>query len=208
MDIIYIIFLFFTFVAGESRNLKFASYSLIPQGLLIVLSLMIVGYVNNLSHFYVIAAVDLLVRVFLMPAALIILLRVRLQKEEKPAIIHPLSIALSIVLLSVGYKFIDTIKIMNFPNILSFFTAGATAFIYGMFLFLSKRDMVKMIISFFIIENGIHLILLSMLPKVGKAVEFGLTINFIVAVIFFIYITLRYNLLSVMEFINKIKKES
>ncbi len=208
MEVIYIIFLFFTFVAGESRSLKFASYSLIPQGLLIFLSLIIAGYINNHPNFYIIAVVDLLVRALLMPASLIILLRVRFQREEKPAIIHPLSIALSIVLLSVGYKFIDTIKIMNFPNTLSFFTAGATAFIYGMFLFLSKRDMIKMIISFFIIENGIHLILLSMLPNMGKAVEFGLTINFIVAVGFFIYITTKFNLLSVRELIKKIKRES
>ncbi len=205
MEIIYIALLFFTFVAGESRNLKFASYSLIPQGLLIAISVYLLAYMRNISSFYLIASLDILVRAILMPTVLIILLKSRLEKEDKPTITHPLSIALSIVVLSVGYNFMDTIRITSFPNVLSCFTAGFTLFIYGLFLLLSKRDMVKMIISFFIIENGIHFLIISMLPNMPKTIEIGLTFNFIIAILFFIYITMKLNILSIMEQVKKFK---
>lgn len=205
MEIIYIALLFFTFIAGESRNLKLASYILIPQGILIALSVLIFAHIKGIYSFYVVALLDLFVRAFLMPTVLIILLRSRLEKEDKPIITHPLSIALSIVVLSVGYNFIDTIKINNFPNVLSCFTAGFTLSIYGLFLLLSKRDMVKMIISFFIIENGIHFFIISMLPNMPKTIEIGLTFNFIIAILFFIYITKNLNILFITEQIKKLK---
>lgn len=207
MDIIYIALLFFTFVAGESRNLKLASYILIPQGLLIAISVFIFAHIKGISSFYVVALLDLVVRAFLMPTVLIILLRSRLEKEDKPIITHPLSIALSIVVLSVGYNFIDTVRSINFPNVLSCFTAGCILFIYGLFLLLSKRDMVKMIVSFFILENGIHFFIISMLPKIPKIIELGLTFNFIIALLFFIYITMKFNMLNIMEQVKKMKRE-
>lgn len=208
MEIIYTALLFFTFVAGELRNLKLASYSLVPQGLLIAISVYLIAYMRNIPSLYLIASIDILVRAILMPTVLIILLRSRLEKEDKPTITHPLSIALSIVGLSVGYNFIDTIRITNFPSVLSCFTAGLTLFIYGLFLLLSKRDMVKMIISFFIIENGIHFFIISMLPNIPKTIEIGLTFNFIIAILFYIYITMKLNILSIMEQVKKLKTDN
>ncbi len=207
MEIIYMALLFFTFVAGESRNLKLASYILMPQGILIAISVFIFAHIKGISSFYVVALLDLVVRAFLMPTVLIILLRSRLEKEDKPIITHPLSIALSIVVLSVGYNFIDTVRSTNFSNVLSCFTAGFILFIYGLFLLLSKRDMVKMIISFFILENGIHLFIISMLPQIPKIIELGLTFNFILAILFFIYITIKFNMLSIMEQVKRMKTE-
>lgn len=206
MEIIYIAILFFTFIAGESKNLKFSSYSLIPHSFLIAVSVFVLGYINSISSLYLVAVIDIFVRAFLMPFLLIILLKTRLEREDKPFITHPLSIALSIVLLSVGYNFFDTFKMTIFPNVLSCFACGFTLFIYGLFLVVSKRDTTKMIISFFIIENGIHFLIISMIPHVPKTVELALTFNFVIALLFFIYVTMRLNELLLMEEVKKFRE--
>lgn len=206
MEIIYLAILFFTFIAGESKNLKLSSCSLVPHSLLIAISVFATAYIGNIASLYLIAVVDVMVRAFLMPILLIILLKNRLEREVKPSITHPLSIALSIVVLSVGYNFVDTIKISIFPSVLSCFSAGFTLFIYGLFLLLSKRDTAKMIISFFIIENGIHLLIISMIPHMPKIIELALTLNFVIALFFLIYVTIRLNEILILEEIKKIER--
>ncbi|MEJ5226765.1 hypothetical protein [Thermodesulfovibrio sp.] len=205
MEIIYISILFFTFLSGESKNLKFSSYSLIPHSLLISISIFVLAYLNNISSLYLIAVLDLIVRAFLMPYLLIVLLRNRLTEETTPSIIHPLSIALSIVILSVGYKSINTFQSLIFPDVLSCFSAGVMLFVYGMFLLLSKKDIIKMIISFFVIENGIHFLMISMIPHMPKFIELALTVNFVIAIFLFIYITRKLSEITVLEEIKKFR---
>lgn len=206
MEIIYIATLFFTFIAGESKNLRISSYSLIIHSLLIATAIFVLAYINYIPSLYLIAAIDILVRALLIPLLLIILLKNRLVREFKPSIIHPLSIALSIFVLSVGYNLINTFKFITLPNVLSCFSCGATLFIYGLFLLISKRDTVKMIISFFIIENGVHFLIISLLPHLPKIVELALTLNFVVAILFFIYVTMKLNEIVILEQIKKIKE--
>lgn len=205
MEIIYIAILFFTFLAGEAKNLKFSALSLVPHSLFIVLAVFAIGYINGISSLYLIGTLDLFVRAFLMPLFLLKCLKNRLETETKPSIAHPLSIALSIVVLSVGYHFIEVLK----PSqIISGFSCGLTLFIYGFYLFISKTDMVKMITSFFIIENGIHFLIISMIPHMSKLIEVSLTFNFIVAVLFFVYLTVKLNEVFVQEEIRKFKESN
>ncbi len=208
MEIIYIAILFFTFLAGEAKSLKFSVLSLIPHSLFIVIVVFTIGYINKIPSLYLIGIADLVVRAILMPILLLKCLKNRVEIEIKPSISHPLSIALSIVVLSVGYHFVKTFKSFYLPHVISNFSCGLTLFIYGFYLFISKRDIVKMIIGFFIIENGIHFLIISMIPHMPKFIEFSLTFNFIVATLFFVYLTVRINEISVIEEIKKFKESN
>ncbi len=208
MEIIYIAILFFTFLAGEAKNLKFSVLSLIPHSLFIVIAVLTIGYINNISSLYLIGILDLVVRVILMPVLLLKCLKNRFEIETKPSISHPLSIALSIVVLSVGYHFVEIFKSFYLPHVISSFSCGLSLFIYGFYLFMSKRDIVKMIISFFIIENGIHFLIISMIPHMPKFIEVSLTLNFIIAILFFVYLIIRLNEVFVKEEIKKFKESN
>ncbi|MCS7215160.1 MAG: hypothetical protein RMI30_04225 [Thermodesulfovibrio sp.] len=208
MEIIYIAILFFSFLAGEAKSLRFSILSLIPHSLLIVVVVFIIGYVNHIPALYFIAVLDLVVRAILMPVLLLKGLKNRLEAEIKPSISHPLSIALSIVVLSIGYHFVEIFKSSYIPHVISSFSCGLTLFVYGFYLFISKRDMLKMIISFFIIENGIHFLIISMIPKMPKFIEVSLTLNFIVAILFLVYLTIRLNEVFVREEIKKLKESN
>lgn len=206
MEIIYIAILFFTFLAGEAKSLKFSALSLVPHCLFIVVAVFAIGYIYGISSLYLIGTIDLIVRAILMPLFLLKCLKNRLEKEMKPSISHPLSIALSIVVLSVGYHFVELFKASQLPQVLSSFSCGLTLFIYGLYLLISKTDMVKMITSFFIIENGIHFLIISMIPHMSKLIEISLTFNFVVAALFFVYITVRLNEVFAREEIKKFKE--
>ncbi len=208
MEIIYIAILFFAFLSGESKNLKFSTFSLIPHSLLIATSVFLLGYYQKIPSLYLIAGVDFLVRAILMPVLLIIILKQRLERETKPLITHALSIALSVVLLSVIFNLVETLKIQKLPDVLSSFSCGFTLAIYGLFLLISKRDMVKMIIAFFIIENGIHFLIIALIPHLPKGIELALTFNFVVALFLFIYVTLRLNEILVFEEIRKFRESN
>lgn len=206
MEIIFIAILFFTFLAGEATSLKFSTLSLVPHSLLIVVAVFTIGYIYEISSLYLIGVVDLVVRAILMPLFLLKCLKNRVETEEKPSISHPLSIALSIVVLSVGYHFVKIFTVYQLPQVLSGFSCGLTLVIYGLYLFISKKDMIKMIISFFIIENGIHFLIISMIPHMPKLIEISLTFNFVVAVLFFVYLTIRLNEVFFREEIKKFKE--
>ncbi|MCS7163700.1 MAG: hypothetical protein NZ845_01705 [Thermodesulfovibrio sp.] len=208
MEIIYIAILFFSFLAGETKSLKFSILSLVPHSIFIVIVVFIIGYVNNIPSLYLIAVLDLVVRAILMPILLFKCLKNRVETETKPSISHPLSIALSIVLLSIGYHFVEMFKSSYIPHVISSFSSGLTLFLYGFYLFISKRDILKMMISFFIIENGIHFLIISMIPRMPKFIEVLITFNFVVAIIFLVYISLRLNEIFVREEIEKLKKSS
>ncbi|GAB5046106.1 hypothetical protein [Thermodesulfovibrio sp. TK110] len=206
MKIIYIIILFFTFLAGEAKSLKFSTLSLVPHSLFIVVAVFAIGYISEIPSLYMIGVVDLIVRAVLIPVFLLKCLKNRIETEEKPSISHPLSIALSIVVLSVGFHFVEIFKASQLPQVLSSFSCGLTLFIYGFYLFISKKDMVKMIISFFIVENGIHFLIISMIPHMPKLIEISLTFNFVVVVLFFVYLTVRLNEVFFREEMRKFKE--
>jgi len=208
MEMIYITILFFTFLAGEAKNLRFSSLIFIPHSVFIVIAIFSLAYINNIPSLYLIGIIDFIVRAVLMPIFLLRCLRKRLEAEVRPSIIHPLSIALSIVILSVGYHFIEILKASVIPQALSSFSCGLTLFVYGFYLFISKKDLVKMIVSFFIIENGIHLLIISMIPHMSKFIEISLTFNFVVAIIFLVYLILRLNEVFLQEEIKKFKESS
>ncbi len=198
MEVIYVLILFFAFIAGESKNLRISSYFLIPQGLLISISLFMLGYFNEMHSLYLIGFLDLIVRATILPFILIQVFK-NIEVERKPSIVLPLSIPVSIVLLAVGYHFALELKNIILPQFLSCFPTGLTLFIFGLFLIVSKADILKMIISFFIIENGIHLMIIGIIPRMPKTFEIALTFNFILAMTLFIYIGLRWKILIMQE---------
>jgi len=206
MELIFISILILTFLAGESKNLRFSVYCLIANSLFIVTSIFLMGSYYDITSLYWIALLDLLVRVFIVPLFILKSIKNRIQREIKPTISHPLSIALSIVVLSLVYHFMGIFKTMHLPQVLPSFACGITLFIYGLYLLISKNDTVKMVICFFIIENGVHLLIISLIPHLPKFIEFTLTINFTVAISFFLYIILRLNEIIVKEEIEKIRQ--
>ncbi|MDI1472555.1 MAG: hypothetical protein QMD43_05175 [Thermodesulfovibrio sp.] len=206
MELIFISILILTFFAGESKNLRFSVYCLIANSLFIVTSVFTMGFTYNITSLYWIAFLDLLVRVFIVPLFILKSIKNRIHSEIKPTISHPLSIALSIVVLSLVYHFMGIFKTMNLPQVLPSFACGITLFIYGLYLLISKNDTVKMVICFFIVENGIHLLIISLIPHLPKFIEFTLTFNFIVAISFFLYIILRLNEILVKEEIEKLRQ--
>lgn len=193
MEIINIAVLIFTFFVGETKNLKSSSYWLIAQSLFIVIGVFWVGYFYDIPSLYLIAFIDLIVRALLMPYVIFKSVRVGNEREIKPSISHPLSIALSIVLLSVTYHFMEMIRKFSVSEALPPFSCGFTLLLYGLFLFVSKNDYRKAMLSFFIIENGIHFLIISLVPRMPKTIEIALTLNFVLALLFFLYIIGKLN---------------
>lgn len=194
MEIINVAVLIFTFFIGETKNLKTCSYGLMAQSLFILIGVLWIGYVYNIPSLYFIALLDLAVRALLMPYVILKSVQGENEREVKPTISHPLSIALSIVILSVLYRFVEVVRNFSLIEALPPFSCGATLLIYGLFLFVSKSDYRKLMLSFFIIENGIHFLIISLIPKMPKIIEISLTINFVLALLFFLYIIGKLNI--------------
>lgn len=194
MEIINVAVLIFTFFIGETKNLKTCSYGLMAQSLFILIGVLWIGYVYNIPSLYLVALLDLAVRALLMPYVILKSVQGENEREVKPTISHPLSIALSIVILSVGYRFVEVVRNFSLIEALPPFSCGATLLIYGLFLSVSKSDYRKLMLSFFIIENGVHFLIVSLIPKMPKIIEIALTLNFVLALLFFLYIIGKLNI--------------
>lgn len=206
MEIIYISILFTVFLVGEIKNLRISTFALMCHGFLLAIAVFSLALKTGFSSLYLISFIDLVVRALFLPGLLLKSLKIRDSYEEKPSINHPLSMALSIILLSLCYHFITIFKIQYIPQVLDSFSSGLTLLMYGFYLMLSKTDAFKMVTGFFIIENGVHLLIISLIPHLPKLIEISLSFNLIVAISFFVYLMLKINEIFIREKIMSSKK--
>ncbi len=65
---------------------------------------------------------------------------------------------------------------------------GATVFALGLYAVLSRRDAVKTVIGLCLLENGVHLSLVSLAPEIPETALFGVATEVVVTVALLLYV--------------------
>jgi hydrogenase-4 component E len=181
-----------SFAAVEARNLRNATVAYCAQALLICGLLAAYSVQNNALIYW--AATALVTKAVLVPWLLWRSTRGATQ-ETKPLIGFGVSAVLLLILLTSMYKFMQTHAGL-FVDVTGGLASLAetnlavafTVFAQGVYCILTRRDAIKTVIGLCLLENGVHLSLVSLAPAIRETALAGIATEAVVTVWILLYI--------------------
>jgi hydrogenase-4 component E len=179
--------------AVEMRRLKFSIVAYICQALLIVALLLSFARVNNALYWW--AATALLTKVILTPLFLFRAIRGVDDRELKPVIGFGPSVVI-VALLMIGFfrlahgrvALLAPSGLAQLSVFRTNLAVASTVFALGLYAVLTRRDAVKAVIGLCLLENGVHLSLVSLAPGVSETALFGIASEVVVTVFLLLYV--------------------
>lgn len=181
-----------SFAAVEARNLRHATLAYLVQALLICGLLVAYSVRNEALLWWAATALvtkAVLVPVFLWKAT------AGAEQETKPLIGFGWSVVLVIVLVALMYK-LTHMHASLFINIETKLAELAetnlavafTVFTLGIYCIFTRRDAIKTVIGLCLLENGVHLSLVSLAPTIKETALAGIATEVVVTVYLLLYI--------------------
>jgi len=182
--------------AAEIRNLKTATLFLLVQSLL--LSFIIVAFAEKSQNYtlYWWAIMTFITKVIIIPGLLWWHIKRTEFIEVKPLVSFVVSFIILSIFLIAFYQMIRTYVGFIAPTVeatiepaRSSLALAFTIFVLGLYVLVVHRDAVKIIIGLHLIENGVHLALVTLVPKLPVTTVLGIVSNVVVAAVMLLFLT-------------------
>ena len=180
-------------MAVEVRRLRISTMAYAAQAVLLVVLLFSYARVNPALYWW--AATALLTKAILTPWFLFRYIGKTQEMEVQPLIGFGPSVVLAGVLMIVFFRVTHGQVELLAPSALAqeevFRTnlaVASTVFVLGIYAVLSRRDAVKTVIGLCLLENGVHLSLVSLAPDLSETALFGIASEVVVTVFLLLYV--------------------
>ena len=180
-------------LAVESRNLNRSAIALCGQALLICALITIFAQENH--ALYVWAATALVTKATITPWLLLYYIRKRDANGEQAIIGFGPSVLVASVLLIVAYglthKYVQFLAPTPEAGMGVFRTnlaVSMTVFALGIYAILTRRDAIKTVIGLCLLENAIHLSLVSIAPMMRETALVGIATEVVITVALLLYV--------------------
>jgi hydrogenase-4 component E len=175
-------------LAAEVRNLRMATVCLVFQSITLGAIIAAFGYLWQQPWLYAWSATALATKAVIIPALIFAHIRNFPPRELQPIIGFRVSIALVIVFLLVFYRFVHTYISSIAPTSAammeparSSLAMAFTVFALGVYVCIVHRDVVKIVIGIILLENGAHLSLVTLAPRLPETTVLGISSNIVIA---------------------------
>ena len=179
--------------AVEMRRLRFSSAASLCQARLMVSLLVAFAAVNPALYWW--AGTAFVTKVVLTPWFLFRSIRGTDDRELKPVIGLGPSVVVACLLISVFFRLTHTQATLIVPSGMAqlevFRTnlaVASTVFALGLYAVLTRRDAVKTVIGLCLLENAVHLSLVSLAPELSETALFGVATEVVVTVFLLLYV--------------------
>ncbi|MBI4726106.1 NADH-quinone oxidoreductase subunit K [candidate division TA06 bacterium] len=182
--------------AAEIRNLKTSTIFLMLQSLL--LALIIAAFAGRSQNYslYWWAAITVVSKVIVIPGMLWWHIKKTQVMEIKPLVSFVVSFILLAIFLVAFYQMIHTHANFVAPTAVaaaeptrSALALSFTIFVLGLYVLVIHRDAVKIIIGLNLIENGVHLALVTLVPQMPITTKLGIVSNVVFAILMLLWLT-------------------
>lgn len=177
----------------ESRNLYRSTLTLGLQALLICALLVVFAQQN--TALYVWAGVALITKATLIPWMLLRYLRKRETNGELAIIGFGPSVVVASILLIAAYGLTHKYVAFLAPTpeaargvFATNLAVSMTVFVLGLYAILTRRDAVKTVIGLCLLENAIHLSLVSVAPTMRETALVGIATEVVITVALLLYV--------------------
>jgi len=179
--------------AVEMRRLKFSIVAYLCQALLIVGLLLSFASVNKALYWW--AATAFLTKAVLTPWFLFRAIRGVDDRELKPVIgFGPSAVIVALLMMSffrLAHGKVALLAPTGLGQLEVFRTnlaVASTVFALGLYAVLTRRDAIKAVIGLCLLENGVHLSLVSLAPSLPETALFGVATEVVVTVFLLLYV--------------------
>ncbi len=183
-------------LAVETRNLRTATIFYILHS--IFLFFIIISYASIMDNptLYLWALTCFITKVIIIPLLLWHFIKGVSVIEYKPFIGFAVSLFI-IVILSLGFfnlfqrliDFLAPTAASTQEPIRSLLAVSFMVFMLGLYTLISRRDAVKTVIGLVLLENGVHLVLLSLVPNLSETTMIGILTNVTAIVFILLYLS-------------------
>jgi hydrogenase-4 component E len=181
-------------VAAEVRSLRVAAWSYLVQALLLVSILVCFAVAFN-PALWAWVIVALVTKALLIPALLLSYLRRLGEDEVAPSIGFGPSVIIAGIVMVAFYKLthhhVDLLAASPATAAEPFRTnlaVALTIFCLGIYTLVSRRDAVKSVIAICLLENGVHLSLVSLAPGMPEMPLIGIATEVFITVWLMLYV--------------------
>jgi hydrogenase-4 component E len=175
------------------RRLKFSIVAYLCQALLIVGLLLSFASVNKALYWW--AATALITKAVLTPWFLFRAIRGVDDRELKPVIgFGPSAVIVALLMMSffrLTHGKVALLAPTGMAQLEVFRTnlaVASTVFALGLYAVLTRRDAIKAVIGLCLLENGVHLSLVSLAPSLPETALFGVATEVVVTVFLLLYV--------------------
>lgn len=196
LRLIYTLSLFLvitSMLALELRRLRNSAIAYVAQALLIVSLLVCFGVQNHALYWW--AATALVTKAILIPWFLFQAVPSREQKEVKPLVPLGPSVIIAALLMTGSFKLMHAQFELLAPSAITAeavyrtnLGVAGTVFMLGLYGLLTRRDAVKTVVGLCLLENGVHLSLISLTPALPETALFGVATEVVVTVYLLLYV--------------------
>lgn len=179
--------------AVEMRRLKFSAVAYLCQALLMVALLVAFGAVNSALYWW--AGTALVTKAILTPWFLFRSIRGTDDRELNPVIgFGPSVIVASLLILGFfrlthGWAALQGLTGIAYSEVFrTNLAVASTVFALGLYAVLTRRDAVKTVIGLCLLENAVHLSLVSLAPELPETAVFGVATEVVVTVFLLLYV--------------------
>ncbi len=179
--------------AVELRRLRSSIDAYVCQALLIVALLVCYASMNRALYWW--AAVALVTKAIVTPWLLFRAIRGEPERELPPVIGFGPSMVMIIVLMVSFYRlahgrfaFLAATGTGQMEPFRTNLAVAATVFVLGLYAVLTRRDAIKTVIGLCLLENGVHLSLVSLAPALPETALFGVATEVVVTVFLLLYV--------------------
>ncbi len=182
--------------AVEIRNLRLAAHAYLLHSLLLCAIIVSYAYITGNESLYLWAITCVLTKVIIIPWLLIRYSKMVPQNEYRPIVGFVMSVLALTVILIVFYKVFQTSITLWAPTeeaqrapVRNLLAGSVTVFVLGIWTLLSRRDVIKTVIGVALMENGVHLILLALVPQLKETTMIGIVTNVVAVVFILLYLS-------------------
>jgi hydrogenase-4 component E len=175
------------------RNLRFSAYAYIVQSILMCSLFVIFATKNHGLYYWALTA--FITKVVIIPFLLLRFIRDHTDQEFPPLIGYAGSIFLLttivLILFQTTHQYIEFIAPTPAAMEEPFRTNLAvsfTIFIMGLYCILTRRDAIKTVHGLLILENGVHLSLVSLAPLLRETAIIGVVTDVVIAVYLLLWV--------------------
>ena len=195
---LYLIHFVFSLVAAELRNLKWSVVAITIQSLFLVSILATFANIAANPMLYLWSLTALITKVILIPYLLWRYIRQLPTAETRPWLGTIPSVAIMLILTVIFYNFLHTNVEFIAPTLQaaveparSNLALSLTICVLGLWVLLVRRDVAKAVIGLVLLENGVHLSLVTLAPTIPETTIIGIITNVIITIWLLLYLAGR-----------------
>jgi len=185
-------------LAVEIRNLKLATIALCIQAFFLSSIFSAFASMSNNPSLYWWSLTAFITKVIIIPCLLLIYIRKLPKAEVTPVIGYTLSISILSIILIIFYRFVHTFIEFVAPTpeamaepARSCLTLSFMIFALGLYVLVVRKDAIKIVIGLCLLENGVHLSLVTLAPGLPETTVIGIATNVVIAAWLLLYLTGR-----------------